>query len=192
MLVGRRRRLLQLPPAPRPRALPRARSASSACAGERSRAGDAAPGVHARATRTASRSPTRTCAGQTTVLVFYPIAFSPVCTDQFNGLRGGAATSFEAQGATLYGVSATRPGRQRAFREQLGVDDPAALGLRAQGRDVAARSAPTSSRPASPTRALVIVGPRRRRAVELRGATPGRPARREPDLRRARAASWPA
>jgi peroxiredoxin (alkyl hydroperoxide reductase subunit C) len=59
--------------------------------------------------------------GKTTVLVFYPFAFSPVCTDQlsvYNELRG----DFAAQGATLYGVSCDAHYSQRAFKEQLGVD----------------------------------------------------------------------
>jgi peroxiredoxin len=59
--------------------------------------------------------------GQTSVLVFYPFAFSPVCTDQlsvYNELRG----DFEAQGATLYGVSCDAHYSQHAFKEHLGVD----------------------------------------------------------------------
>jgi peroxiredoxin len=59
--------------------------------------------------------------GKTTVLVFYPFAFSPVCTDQlsvYNELLG----DFGAQGATLYGVSCDAHYSQRAFKEQLGVD----------------------------------------------------------------------
>ena len=59
--------------------------------------------------------------GKATVLVFYPFAFSPVCTDQlsvYNELLG----DFEAQGATLYGVSCDAHYSQRAFKEHLGVD----------------------------------------------------------------------
>jgi peroxiredoxin (alkyl hydroperoxide reductase subunit C) len=59
--------------------------------------------------------------GKTTVLVFYPFAFSPVCTDQlsvYNELLG----DFAQQGATLYGVSCDAHYSQRAFKEQLGVD----------------------------------------------------------------------
>ena len=43
-------------------------------------------------------------AGHTTVLVFYPFAFSPVCTDQLN-LYDEVLEEFQAAGATLYGVS---------------------------------------------------------------------------------------
>ena len=59
--------------------------------------------------------------GKTTVLVFYPFAFSPVCTDQlsvYNELRG----EFAAQGATLYGVSCDAHYSQSAFKEHLGVE----------------------------------------------------------------------
>ena len=38
------------------------------------------------------------------MLVFYPFAFSPVCTDQLN-LYEEVLDEFSARGATLYGVS---------------------------------------------------------------------------------------
>lgn len=57
---------------------------------------------------------------QTTVLVFYPFAFSPVCTDQFN-LYEEVLDEIQAQGARLYGVSCDSSWSQRAFRERLGV-----------------------------------------------------------------------
>ena len=58
--------------------------------------------------------------GQTTVLVFYPFAFSPVCTDQFQ-VYEEVLDEFAAQGAKLYGVSCDATWSQKAFREQLGV-----------------------------------------------------------------------
>jgi peroxiredoxin len=59
-------------------------------------------------------------AGQTVVLVFYPFAFSPVCTDQLQ-IYEEALEDFRAQGATLYGVSTDASPSQTAFREKLGV-----------------------------------------------------------------------
>jgi mycoredoxin-dependent peroxiredoxin len=59
-------------------------------------------------------------AGQTAVLVFYPFAFSPVCTDQLN-LYEEVLDQFAAQGATLYGVSCDSTWTQRAFKEKLGI-----------------------------------------------------------------------
>ena len=61
--------------------------------------------------------------GQTTVLVFFPAAFSSVCTDQFN-LYQEVLEDLQADGARLYGVSCDVPDSQHAFREQLGVDIP--------------------------------------------------------------------
>src|ERR1700752_3853319 len=58
--------------------------------------------------------------GKTTVLVFYPYAFSEVCTDQFN-LYDEVLEDFVEQGATLYGVSCDSPISQTAFKEKLGV-----------------------------------------------------------------------
>jgi len=58
--------------------------------------------------------------GRTTVLVFYPFAFSPVCTDQLN-LYEEVLSEFEAEGATLYGVSCDASWSQTAFKDKLGV-----------------------------------------------------------------------
>lgn len=54
------------------------------------------------------------------ILVFYPFAFSPVCTDQlqlYEGLLGELA----AQNVALYGVSCDSTWAQKAFREKLKV-----------------------------------------------------------------------
>ena len=58
--------------------------------------------------------------GRYTVLVFYPFAFSPVCTDQFQ-LYEGALGDFAERGVRLYGVSCDATESQKAFREKLGV-----------------------------------------------------------------------
>jgi peroxiredoxin len=59
--------------------------------------------------------------GRRTVLVFYPFAFSPVCTDQLS-VYNELLPDFAERGATLYGVSCDASWSQEAFREQLGVD----------------------------------------------------------------------
>ncbi len=59
-------------------------------------------------------------AGQTTVLVFYPFAFSPVCTDQLQ-LYEGALGELAERGVKLYGVSCDSTWSQKAFKEKLGV-----------------------------------------------------------------------
>jgi peroxiredoxin len=61
--------------------------------------------------------------GDTTVLVFFPFAFSPVCTDQFS-VYEDVLGEFEARGAKLYGVSCDATWSLAAFREKLGVTIP--------------------------------------------------------------------
>jgi peroxiredoxin (alkyl hydroperoxide reductase subunit C) len=58
--------------------------------------------------------------GKRTVLVFYPFAFSPVCTDQLSVYQE-VLDEFEAKGATLYGVSCDATWSQQAFRDTLGI-----------------------------------------------------------------------
>src|SRR4051794_33030826 len=59
--------------------------------------------------------------GRATVLVFYPFAFSPVCTDQLN-VYNELLEDFAERGATLYGVSCDATWSQKAFKEHLGID----------------------------------------------------------------------
>src|SRR4051794_28113576 len=61
--------------------------------------------------------------GHTTVLVFYPFAFSPVCTDQFQ-IYEEVLPELEARGARMFGVSTDASYSQTAFREKLGVSIP--------------------------------------------------------------------
>ena len=64
-----------------------------------------------------------TIKGQTAVFVFFPFAFSPVCTDQFQ-VYEEVLDEFTAQGASLYGVSTDAVWSQKAFKEKLGVSIP--------------------------------------------------------------------
>ena len=57
--------------------------------------------------------------GQTSVLVFYPFAFSPVCNDQLT-LYEEVLDEFTARGATLYAISTDARWSQAAFKEKLG------------------------------------------------------------------------
>ena len=54
--------------------------------------------------------------GRTSVLVFYPFAFSPVCTDQLS-LYNEVLEDFAARGATLY--AAKDAGRDRVMAATL-------------------------------------------------------------------------
>jgi peroxiredoxin len=94
--------------------------------------------------------------GQTTVLVFYPAAFSPVCTDQLN-LYEEMLGEFRAQGATLYGVSCDSVWSQRAFREKLGVTIEQLSDFEPKGE--ACRAFGVYHPKGFPQRAIVIVGP---------------------------------
>jgi peroxiredoxin len=61
--------------------------------------------------------------GHTTILVFYPFAFSPVCTDQLQ-VYEQALGELTANGTEIYGVSCDSSYSQTAFREKLGVSIP--------------------------------------------------------------------
>ncbi len=58
--------------------------------------------------------------GHGSILVFYPFAFSPVCTDQLQ-LYEPLLEDLAARGIRLYGVSCDSAYAQAAFREKLGV-----------------------------------------------------------------------
>jgi peroxiredoxin (alkyl hydroperoxide reductase subunit C) len=94
--------------------------------------------------------------GRTTVLVFYPFAFSPVCTDQLS-VYHEVLPEFEARGATLYGVSCDSTWAQTAFREKLGVDIEQLSDFEPKG--AACRAFGVYHPGGFPQRALVIVGP---------------------------------
>src|SRR3954470_16034541 len=95
-------------------------------------------------------------AGRTTVLVFYPFAFSPVCTDQMS-VYNELLDDFAARGATLYGVSCDAVWSQRAFREQLGVDIEQLSDFEPKG--AACRAFGVLHPRGMPERALVVIGP---------------------------------
>jgi peroxiredoxin (alkyl hydroperoxide reductase subunit C) len=94
--------------------------------------------------------------GQTSVLVFYPFAFSPLCTDQFN-LYEEVLDEFTAQGARLYGVSCDSSWAQRAFRERLGVSIEQLSDWEPKG--ATCRAFGVYHQGGFPHRALVIVDP---------------------------------
>ena len=94
--------------------------------------------------------------GKTTVLVFYPFAFSPVCTDQLS-LYDDLRDEFAALGATVYGVSCDSVWSQAAFREKLGVEIEQLSDFEPKG--AACRAFGVYHPGGFPQRALVIVGP---------------------------------
>jgi peroxiredoxin len=93
-------------------------------------------------------------AGQTSIFVFYPFAFSPVCTDQVQ-LYDGALTEFEQRGARLYGVSCDASLSQKAFKEKLGISSEQLSDFEPKGNTCAAFGVLHAG--GFPERALVII-----------------------------------
>jgi peroxiredoxin (alkyl hydroperoxide reductase subunit C) len=94
--------------------------------------------------------------GRTTVLVFYPFAFSPVCTSQLS-VYNDLLEDFSARGATLYGVSCDASPSQIAFKQQLGVDIEQLSDFEPKG--AACRAFGVLHPGGFPERALVMTGP---------------------------------
>jgi peroxiredoxin (alkyl hydroperoxide reductase subunit C) len=94
--------------------------------------------------------------GHTTVLVFYPFAFSPVCTDQL-AIYNDLLAEFRERGATLYGVSCDATYSQTAFKEQLGIEIEQLSDFEPKG--ATCRAFGVYHPGGFPQRALVIVDP---------------------------------
>ena len=94
--------------------------------------------------------------GKTSVFVFYPFAFSPVCTDQLQVYEKSLA-EITTNGTEIYGVSCDSSWSQKAFREKLGVNIPQLSDFEPKGAACAAFGVLHPG--GFPQRALVIVGP---------------------------------
>jgi peroxiredoxin len=94
--------------------------------------------------------------GGFTLLVFYPFAFSPVCTEQL-GVYQELLDDFTARGLTLYGVSCDATYSQEAFRRQLGVTIEQLSDFEPKGAACAAFGVLHPG--GFPQRALVLIGP---------------------------------
>jgi len=108
--------------------------------------------------------------GQTTVLVFYPFAFSPVCTDQLN-LYEEVLDELTARGVTMYGVSCDATYSQTAFREKLGVTIEQLSDFEPKGETCRAFDAYHPG--GFPQRALTIIGPDRVVTWSYQAPSPG-------------------
>ena len=95
--------------------------------------------------------------GQTTVLVFYPLDFSPVCTDQLNVYQE-VLGELEAAGVKLYGVSVDSAYSHKAFQERLGITIPLLADFHPKG-EVARRFGVYEEERGVNARALVMIGP---------------------------------
>ena len=94
--------------------------------------------------------------GRTTVLVFYPFAFSPVCTEQLV-IYNEVLEDFAAEGATLYGVSCDATWSQQAFKAQLGLAIEQLSDFHPKGR--VAEAFGVLHPDGFPQRALLVFGP---------------------------------
>ncbi len=95
--------------------------------------------------------------GRTTVLVFYPNDFSPVCTDQLNVYQE-VLGELEAAGAKLYGVSVDSAWTHKAFQQHLGVTIPLLADFHPKGEVAKAYGVWVDDYGVS-ARALVMIGP---------------------------------
>jgi peroxiredoxin len=71
--------------------------------------------------------------GQKLVLAFYPLDFSPVCTDQLN-LYQEVLAELESQGARLVGISVDSAYCHAAFREKLNLTMPLLADFNPKGK----------------------------------------------------------
>jgi peroxiredoxin len=94
--------------------------------------------------------------GKTTVLVFYPFAFSPVCTDQLQ-IYERELTGPRSEGVAVYGVSCDSSWAQKAFREKLDVSIAQLSDFEPKG--AVCKAFGVLHEGGFPQRALVIVGP---------------------------------
>jgi peroxiredoxin len=118
-------------------------------------AGQPAPGFTLR-TESGDAFTLADLAGRTTLLVFYPFAFSPVCTDQL-GLYQEVLEDLTERGVTLYGVSCDATYSQAAFRRELGVTIEQLSDFEPKGAACAAFGVLHPG--GFPQRALVLIGP---------------------------------
>jgi peroxiredoxin len=94
--------------------------------------------------------------GRTTLLVFYPFAFSPVCTDQLGLYEEVLGDYLTKRQVTMYGVSCDARWSQTAFREKLGIAIPQLSDFEPKGE--VCRAFGVYHPGGFPQRALIIVG----------------------------------
>jgi peroxiredoxin len=95
--------------------------------------------------------------GRTSVLVFYPMDFSPVCTDQLNVYQE-VLPQLRERGVDLYGVSVDSSFAHKAFQEHLGVEIPLLADFHPKG-EVAKAYGVFIEKRGHNQRALVMIGP---------------------------------
>ena len=94
-------------------------------------------------------------AGRKLLLVFYPLDFSPVCTDQLS-LYQEVLSEIEAKGARLVGVSVDSAYCHKAFQEHLNLTMPLLADFHPKGAMSSAYGAYREDRGAT-NRSLVLI-----------------------------------
>lgn len=95
--------------------------------------------------------------GQTTVLAFYPLDFSPTCTDQLNVYQE-VLPELEEKGVKLLGISVDSAFAHKAFQKHLGISIPLLADFNPKGEVAKAYGVYIDERGHS-QRALVMIGP---------------------------------
>jgi peroxiredoxin (alkyl hydroperoxide reductase subunit C) len=95
--------------------------------------------------------------GQHSVLVFFPAAFSPVCTDQLS-VYEEVLPELRSRGAELYGISVDSAFSLKVFRSSLGTTFPLLSDFHPKGEVARAYGVWVPERGIA-TRALVMIGP---------------------------------
>ena len=95
--------------------------------------------------------------GERVVLVFYPLDFSPVCTDQLN-LYQEVLPELEERGVTVLGISVDSAYAHKAFQRHLGISIPLLADFHPKGAVARAYGVYNEERGVT-ARALVMIGP---------------------------------
>jgi peroxiredoxin len=95
--------------------------------------------------------------GERILLVFYPLDFSPVCTDQLN-IYQEVLPELEQRGVTVLGISVDSAYAHKAFQRHLGISIPLLADFHPKGSVARAYGAYNEDRGVT-ERALVMVGP---------------------------------
>jgi peroxiredoxin len=95
--------------------------------------------------------------GQTSVLVFYPLDFSPVCTDQLS-IYQELTDDFQQRGVKVFGVSVDSPFAHKAFQEKLNLTIPLLADFEPKGA-VAKAFGVYNDEYGTSQRALVMIDP---------------------------------
>lgn len=95
--------------------------------------------------------------GQHSVLVFFPAAFSPVCTDQLS-VYEEVLPDLRARNTALYGVSVDGAFALKAFQASIGTTIPLLSDFHPKGEVAKAYDVWVPERGVA-TRALILIGP---------------------------------